>query len=125
MPQPPRPHCAVGCAFVWTPVRGRVRCALACARALVFGPVGGVPWAVLRVEARAGRGASSLDFLLFSRRLVSRGAATASRMGKTGKMKGGKGTVQLPYDMKLNNGPLKKVKKRGASKKKMLRKMAM
>ena len=30
---------------------GRVRCALACARALVFGPVGGVPWAVLRVEA--------------------------------------------------------------------------
>jgi hypothetical protein len=45
-------------------------------------------------------------------------------MGKTGKLKGGKGTVQLPYDMKLNNGPLKKVKKRGDSKRKMLRKKA-
>ena len=43
-------------------------------------------------------------------------------MGKAGKIKGGKGTVQLPYDLKLNSGPIKKAKKRGDSKKKMLRK---
>ena len=29
-------------------------------------------------------------------------------MGKAGKIKGGKGTVQLPYDLKLNSGPIKK-----------------
>jgi|EP01046_Picozoa_sp_COSAG06_P043834 hypothetical protein len=43
-------------------------------------------------------------------------------MGKTGKMKKGKGTLFMPHDMKLNTGPLKKVKKRGDSKKKMLKK---
>ena len=44
------------------------------------------------------------------------------RWARRGRSRGGKGTVQLPYDLKLNSGPIKKAKKRGDSKKKMLRK---